>query len=42
MGVEITGKVLGIVGCGNIGGIVATRAIGPEDEGCCLRPLPVG
>ncbi|HZH27940.1 MAG TPA: phosphoglycerate dehydrogenase [Azospirillaceae bacterium] len=28
MGVELTGKVLGIVGCGNIGAIVADRAIG--------------
>jgi len=28
MGVEITGKTLGIVGCGNIGAIVATRARG--------------
>ena len=28
MGVEITGKVLGIIGCGNIGSIVAARAIG--------------
>jgi D-3-phosphoglycerate dehydrogenase len=28
MGVEITGKVLGIVGCGNIGSIVAERGIG--------------
>ena len=28
MGVEITGKVLGIIGCGNIGAIVAERAIG--------------
>ncbi|HUI19488.1 MAG TPA: phosphoglycerate dehydrogenase [Methylocella sp.] len=28
MGVEITGKVLGIVGCGNVGSIVADRAIG--------------
>lgn len=28
MGVEITGKTLGVVGCGNIGSIVATRAIG--------------
>ncbi|HLW90704.1 MAG TPA: phosphoglycerate dehydrogenase [Roseiarcus sp.] len=28
MGVEITGKVLGIIGCGNIGSIVATRAVG--------------
>lgn len=28
MGVEISGKILGIVGCGNIGAIVADRAIG--------------
>ncbi|MBW8617794.1 MAG: phosphoglycerate dehydrogenase, partial [Hyphomicrobiales bacterium] len=28
MGVEISGKVLGIIGCGNIGAIVADRAIG--------------
>ncbi len=28
MGVEITGKVLGIIGCGNIGSIVANRAVG--------------
>lgn len=28
MGVEITGKTLGVVGCGNIGSIVATRGIG--------------
>jgi D-3-phosphoglycerate dehydrogenase len=28
MGVEITGKVLGIIGCGNIGSIVADRAVG--------------
>jgi D-3-phosphoglycerate dehydrogenase len=28
MGVEITGKVLGIVGCGNVGSILANRAIG--------------
>jgi D-3-phosphoglycerate dehydrogenase len=28
MGVEITGKVLGIIGCGNIGSIVAERGVG--------------
>ena len=28
MGVELTGKVLGLIGCGNIGAIVASRAIG--------------
>src|SRR5919107_2307933 len=28
MGVELTGKALGIIGCGNIGSIVAERALG--------------
>ena len=28
MGVEITGKTLGLVGCGNIGSVVAARALG--------------
>ncbi|MEL7216074.1 MAG: phosphoglycerate dehydrogenase, partial [Pseudomonadota bacterium] len=28
MGVEITGKTLGVIGCGNIGAIVANRALG--------------
>ena len=28
MGIEITNKTLGIIGCGNIGSIVASRAIG--------------
>jgi len=28
MGVEVTNKVLGIIGCGNIGSIVADRALG--------------
>ena len=28
MGVEVTGKVLGVIGCGNIGSVVAERALG--------------
>jgi D-3-phosphoglycerate dehydrogenase len=28
MGVEITGKTLGLIGCGNIGSVVASRALG--------------
>src|SRR5439155_20900066 len=28
MGVEITAKTLGVIGCGNIGAIVADRALG--------------
>jgi len=28
MGIEVTGKTLGIIGCGNVGSIVAERALG--------------
>jgi D-3-phosphoglycerate dehydrogenase len=41
MGVEITGKTLGLIGCGNIGGIVATRGDRPEDACDRLRSVPV-
>ena len=40
MGVEVFNKTLGVIGCGNIGSIVADRAR-PEDEGDRLRSLPV-
>ncbi len=39
MGVEISGKTLGVIGCGNIGSIVADRAHRPEDEGDRLRSV---
>src|SRR5690348_6041858 len=38
MGVEITGKVLGIVGCGNIGSIVADRAKGLKLRVLAFQP----
>ena len=41
MGVEITGKTLGVIGCGNIGAIVATRALGLKMRVIALRPLPL-
>ena len=40
MGVELTSKTLGLIGCGNIGSIVADRALGLQDEGGRLRSLP--
>lgn len=39
MGVEITGKVLGIIGCGNIGSIVADRAQGLKMKVIAFDPF---
>ncbi len=39
MGVELTGKTLGIIGCGNIGAIVARKAIGIEMRVCAYDPF---
>jgi len=39
MGVEITGKTLGIIGCGNIGSIVADRAIGLKMKVVAFDPF---
>ena len=39
MGVEITNKILGIIGCGNIGGIVASRAIGLKMKVIAFDPF---
>src|SRR5919109_1684333 len=39
MGVEITGKTLGVVGCGNIGSIVADRALGLKMKGVAFDPF---
>jgi phosphoglycerate dehydrogenase-like enzyme len=36
MGVELTGKTLGVIGAGNIGSIVMRPRAGPEDEGARL------
>lgn len=39
MGVEITNKTLGVIGCGNIGGIVADRAIGLKMKVVAFDPF---
>ncbi len=39
MGAEITGKTLGIVGCGNIGSIVAERALGLKMKVAAYDPF---
>src|SRR5260370_32758563 len=40
IGVELFGKTLGIVGCGNIGSIVADRPPRPQIGGVALHPPP--
>src|SRR6202035_1733695 len=42
MGVEIAGKTLGIIGCGNIGSIVANRAIGLKMKVIAYDPFLSG
>jgi D-3-phosphoglycerate dehydrogenase / 2-oxoglutarate reductase len=39
MGVELTGKVLGVIGCGNIGSIVANRALGLKMKVAAYDPF---
>jgi D-3-phosphoglycerate dehydrogenase / 2-oxoglutarate reductase len=39
MGVEVTGKTLGIIGCGNIGSIVADRALGLKMKVVAFDPF---
>ena len=39
MGVEITGKTLGVIGCGNIGSVVASRALGLEMRVVAFDPF---
>src|SRR3989339_667005 len=38
-GVELTGKTLGVVGCGNIGGVVVERALGLKMKVLAYDPL---
>ncbi|CAK0774557.1 D-3-phosphoglycerate dehydrogenase [Azospirillaceae bacterium] len=42
MGVELTGKTLGVIGCGNIGSIVAERAIGLKMRVVAFDPFLSG
>ena len=39
MGVEITGKTLGVIGCGNIGSIVADRGVGLKMKVIAFDPF---
>lgn len=39
MGVELTGKTLGVIGCGNIGSIVADRALGLKMKVIAFDPF---
>jgi D-3-phosphoglycerate dehydrogenase len=39
MGVELTGKTLGVIGCGNIGSIVAERALGLKMKVVAFDPF---
>src|SRR5215475_9040803 len=39
MGVEITNKTLGVIGCGNVGSIVANRAIGLRMKAIAYDPF---
>lgn len=39
MGVELTGKTLGVIGCGNIGSIAATRGIGLKMKVIAFDPF---
>jgi D-3-phosphoglycerate dehydrogenase / 2-oxoglutarate reductase len=40
MGVEVTGKTLGLIGAGNIGSIVASRALGLKMKVIAYRSVP--
>ena len=39
VGVEVFGKILGIIGCGNIGSLVATRAVGLKMKVIAFDPF---